>query len=93
MVGLDDLKGLLQPIRFCDSVILRLDCWNIGLPFKFKIDITEPNTTTSITPHLTSTPTVKDEKMLSPQISQIGPYAIKHKGHQQVLFNSSWSLK
>ncbi|XP_075346030.1 uncharacterized protein LOC142403701 [Mycteria americana] len=72
---------------------------NTGLSFKFKIHIIEPSTTTA-TPPLTSAPTVKDKKTLSPQISalspqsfKIGPYAIKHTGQQQVLFNPSWSLK
>ncbi|XP_075346023.1 uncharacterized protein LOC142403694 [Mycteria americana] len=72
---------------------------NTGLSFKFKIHIIEPSTTTA-TPPLTSPPTVKDKKTLSPQISalspqsfKIGPYAIKHTGQQQVLFNPSWSLK
>ncbi|XP_074875776.1 uncharacterized protein LOC142026553 [Buteo buteo] len=65
---------------------------DVGLSFKFKIDITEPSTT-SAKPHLTSTPTVKDKKGLSPRISKIGPYAIKYTGQQQVLLNPSWSLK
>ncbi|KAK4811141.1 hypothetical protein QYF61_019772 [Mycteria americana] len=32
-------------------------------------------------------------KKLTPQISEIGPYAIKNVGQQQVLFNPLWSLK
>ncbi|XP_074424308.1 uncharacterized protein LOC141735521 [Larus michahellis] len=82
----------------------KLDCWynftlvqpvfvvwlwarhSVGLSFKFKIDITEPHTTTS-------TLIVNDEKTLSPQISEIGPYVIKYTGQQRVLFNPSWSLK
>ncbi|KAK4806952.1 hypothetical protein QYF61_027319 [Mycteria americana] len=82
----------------------RLDCWHnftlvqpvfvvclwahhsVGLSFTFKIDITEPSTAT---PALT----VKDEKILSPQISEVGLYVIKNTGQQHVLFNPSWSLK
>ncbi|XP_076194341.1 uncharacterized protein LOC143160464 [Aptenodytes patagonicus] len=59
---------------------------NLGLSFKFKIDITKLDMTTSAS-------TAKDKKTLSPQISEIGPYVIKNTGQQWVLFNPSWSLK
>ncbi|KAK4811065.1 hypothetical protein QYF61_016351 [Mycteria americana] len=93
---------IAKDTRLCASE--RLDCWydftlvqpvfvaclwahhSVGLSFKFKIDITEPSTTTSAL-------TVKDKKILSPQISEVGPYVIKNTGQQQVLFNPSWSLK
>ncbi|KAK4811160.1 hypothetical protein QYF61_019791 [Mycteria americana] len=93
---------IAKDTKLCASE--RLDCWynftlvqpvfvvclwahhRVGLSFTFKIDITEPNTTTSAL-------SVKDEKILSPQISEVGPYVIKNTGQQQVLFNPSWSLK
>ncbi|KAK4810571.1 LOW QUALITY PROTEIN: hypothetical protein QYF61_004534 [Mycteria americana] len=49
--------------------------------------------TETVEPSTTSALTVKDEKILSPQISEVGPYVIKNTGQQQVLFNPSWSLK
>ncbi|KAK4830248.1 hypothetical protein QYF61_009315 [Mycteria americana] len=59
---------------------------SVGLSFKFKIDITEPSTTISAL-------TVKDKKILSPQISEVGPYVIKKYRPKRVFFNPSWSLK
>ncbi|KAK4811143.1 hypothetical protein QYF61_019774 [Mycteria americana] len=94
-------KPIAKDTKLCASE--RLDCWynftlvqpvfvvclwahhRVGLSFTFKIDIIEPSTTSALT--------VKDEKILSPQISEVGPYVIKNTGQQQVLFNPSWSLK
>ena len=94
-------KPIAKDTKLC--AFEKLDCWynftlvrpvfvvclwahhRVGLSFKFKIDIIKPSTTSALT--------VKDETILSPQVSEVGPYVIKNTGQQQVLFNPSWSLK
>ncbi|XP_042748656.1 LOW QUALITY PROTEIN: uncharacterized protein LOC122192214 [Lagopus leucura] len=61
----------------------------LGRSFKFKVDLLNQQTTD--VPYIT--PTRRLESVISPQIYQIGPYAIKNTGQRQVIFNPTWSLK
>lgn len=79
---------LIQPVEI--TCLWAQD--DIGLSFKFKVDVTPFTTAVPDTTH-TKAQIVQTQPKLEPEVYEIGPYIVRNVGEQQLIFNLEWSLK